>query len=101
MKMTWKYGQSGLDNSRLSYLIGYLYDEVKLKQHLGITGTSYEFTSMTPETKTFYLYRLTRPIHATTGNIGNSDKLFSGPSTKFVVLLHALPHAILRYKHLE
>ena len=50
MKMTWKYGQSGLDNSRLSYLIGYLYDEVKLKQHLGITGTSYDFTSMTPET---------------------------------------------------
>ena len=68
MKMTWKYGQSGFDNSRLSYLIGYLYDEATLKQHLGITGTSYDFTSMTPETKTFCLYKLTRPKHAKTAN---------------------------------
>ena len=52
---------------------------------------------MTPETKTFYLYRLTRPVHATTKYRGNSDEFFSGLSTKFAVLLHALPHVVLRY----
>ena len=59
---------SGLDSSRLSFLIGYLYEEDKLKRLLKITGSSHDFTSMSPEVKTKFLYDLTREKHASTPN---------------------------------
>ena len=52
---------------------------------------------MTPEVKTKFLYDLTRENHASTPNSGNSDEFYSGISKSFVVLIHALSHAILRF----
>ena len=62
MKMNWKKNNSGIDSSRLSFLIGYLYNETKLKRMLKKTGSTHDFTSMTPEVKTKFLYDLTREI---------------------------------------
>ena len=53
MKMIWKKNESGIDKSRLSYLVGHLYDENMLKSLIGITTSSYDFTSLTPEIKNF------------------------------------------------
>ena len=59
MKMNWQKNNSGKDLSRLSYLIGYLFHETKLKRLLKITGSLHDFTSTTPEIKTKFLYDLT------------------------------------------
>ena len=97
MKMNWKKNNSGLDSSRLSFLIGYLYEEDKLKRLLKITGSSHDFTSMSPEVKTKFLYDLTREKHASTPNSGNSDEFYSGINKSFVVLSHALSNTVLRF----
>ena len=97
MKMNWKKNNSGIDSSRLSFLIGYLYDETKLKRMLKKTGSTHDFTSMTPEVKTKFLYDLTRENHASTPNSGNSDEFYSGISKSFVVLIHTLSYAVLRF----
>ena len=52
---------------------------------------------MTPEIKTKFLYDLTRKNHASTSNSGNLDEFYSGISNSFVVLMHALPHTVLRF----
>ena len=61
---TWKWiekkNNSGRDLSRLSFLIGYLYNETKLKRMLKVTGSTHDFTFMTPEVKTKFLYDLTK-----------------------------------------
>ena len=98
---TWKWigkkNNSGLDSSRLSFLIGYLYEEDKLKRLLKITGSSHDFTSMSPEVKTKFLYDLTREKHASTPNSRNSDEFYSGINKSFVVLSHALSNTVLRF----
>ena len=87
----------GLDSSRLSFLIGYLYKEDKLKRLLKITGSSHDFTSMSTEVKTKFLYDLTRENYASAPNSGNSDEFYSGISKSFVVLIHALSNTVLRF----
>ena len=85
MKMTWKKNESATDKSRLSFLVGYLYDENMLKSLIGITTSSYDFTSLTPEIKTSVLQRVTlnthrgRPIHES-----NTDNFLFGKSSSFI-----------------
>ena len=69
--MNWKKNNSSIDSSRLFFLTGYLYDGTKLKRMFKITGWTHDFTSMTPEVKTKFLYDLTRENHASTPNSGN------------------------------
>ena len=98
MKINWKKkNNSCLDRSRLSFLIGYLYEEDKLKRLLKITGSSHDFTSMSPEVKTKFPYDLTREKHASTPNSSNSDEFYPGISKSFVVLSHALSNTVLRF----
>ena len=49
--------ESALNKSRLSFLVGYLYDEKMLKSLIGITTPSYDFTSLTSEIKTSVLQK--------------------------------------------
>ena len=92
-----KKNNSCLDRSRLSFLIGYLYEEDKLKRLLKITGSSHDFASMSPEVKTKFLYDLTREKHASTPNSGNSDEFYSGISKSCAVLSHAFSNTVLRF----
>ena len=52
MKSTWKKNNSARDNSRLTFSEGYLYNEQHLKVLIGITTSSYDFTSLTLQEKT-------------------------------------------------
>ena len=45
MKVKWKKNESGLDNNRLLFLIGYLYNEADMKRLLGFTH-SYNFAGI-------------------------------------------------------
>ena len=63
MKNTWQKNNSARDNSRLTFSEGYLYNEQHLKVLIGITTSSYDFTSLTPQGKTGYLQRLTLYLH--------------------------------------
>ena len=56
MKSNWKFNDSAKDWSRLSYLIGYLENETMLKSLMGIDGSSFDFTRLSAEVKTSYLY---------------------------------------------
>ena len=58
-----KKKNSARDNSRLTFVDGYLYNEQHLKVLIGITTSSYDFTSLTPQEKTGYLQRLTLYLH--------------------------------------
>ena len=49
--------ESALNKSRLSFLVGYLYDEKMLKSLIGIITPSYDFTSLTSEIKTSVLQK--------------------------------------------
>ena len=97
MKMNWKKNNSGIDSSRLFFLIGYLYEEEKVKRLLKITGLKHDFTSMTPEEKTKFLYDLARENHASQADHGNLDDCYSGISRSFTVLIHALSFTIFRF----
>ena len=63
MKNTWQKNNSAKDNSRLTFLEGYLQNEQHLKVLIGITTSSYDFTSLNPQEKTGYLQRLTLNLH--------------------------------------
>ena len=98
MKMTWKKNESATDKSRLSFLVGYLYDENMLKSLIGITTSSYDFTSLTPEIKTSVLQRVTlnthrgRPIHES-----NTDIFYSAKAAlSFTILAHVFNIKIIR-----
>ena len=97
MKMNWKKKNSGIDSSILFFLIGYLYEEEKVKRLLKITGLKHDFTSMTPEEKTKFLYDLARENHASQADHGNLDDFYSGISRSFTVLIHALSFTIFRF----
>ena len=99
MKMNWKKNNSGIDSSRLFFLIGYLYEEEKVKRLLKITGLKHDFTSMTPEEKTKFLYDLARENHASQADHGNLDDFYSGISRSFTVLIHALSFTIFRFSN--
>ena len=59
MEPTWQINNSANDNSRLSFLVGYLYDEKKVKDFFNITN-SYDFTSLTVMRKNSFLMELTK-----------------------------------------
>ena len=76
--MTWKKNESALDKSRLSLLVGYLYDEKMLKSLIGITTLSNDFTSLTQEIKTSVLQRVTLKTHrGRPANESNTDIFYS------------------------
>ena len=96
--MTSKKNESGIDKNKLSYLVGYLYDENMLKSLIGITTSSYDFTSLTPEIKTSVLQRVTlnthrgRPAHKS-----NTDIFYSAKVTlSFTILAHIINIKIIR-----
>ena len=100
MKNTWQKNNSARDNSRLTFLEGYLYNEQHLKVLIGITTSSYDFTSLTPQEKTGYLQRLTLNLHkgVKPTNFYNLSVFFSSiidlPAT---ILIFILIQSIVRY----
>ena len=89
MKMTWKNNESALDKSRLSFLVGYLYDEKMLKSLIGITTPSFDFTSLTPEITTSVLQRVTLKTHSgRPANESNTDIFYlTKKNLSFTVLV--------------
>ena len=59
MQTTWQINNSANDNSRLLFLVGYLYDEKKVKYFFNITN-SYDFRSLTVMRKKSFLIELTK-----------------------------------------
>lgn len=49
MKNTWVKNKS--NSQRISFLIGYVYEENILKRLLGITGSSFNLSTLTPQLK--------------------------------------------------
>ena len=76
MESSWKLNEPG--PSRISYLIGYLENESMMKSMIGISGSSYDFTTVSAEVKTSYLRSLTRHIHYGRSNTKNNDYFYSG-----------------------
>ena len=62
MENNWELNKSAT-NGRISYLIGYLENENLMKSMLGIKGSSFDFTTLSAEVKTSYLYRLIKFVH--------------------------------------
>ena len=90
--------ESGKDSSRLCYSIGYLENENMMASLIGITGFSYDFTSMTPNIKTHYLHRYTRNNHQNRPNHGITYDFYSSFSNRrFSVLLHILNSTVIRF----
>ena len=100
MKNIWQKNNSARDNSRLTFIEGYLYNEQYLKVLIGITTSSYDFTSLTPQEKTDYLQRLTlyldKGVKPT--NSYNLSVFFSSiinlPAT---ILIYIASQSIVRY----
>ena len=59
MQPTWQFNNSANDNSRISFLVGYLYDEKKIKDFFNITN-SFDFTTLTTIRKNLLLIELTK-----------------------------------------
>ena len=59
MQPTWQFNNSANDNSRISFLVGYLYDEKKIKDFFNITN-SFDFTTLTTIRKNLLLLELTK-----------------------------------------
>ena len=59
MQATWQFNNSANDNSRISFLAGYLYDEKKIKDFFNITN-SYDFTTLTTIRENLFLIKLTK-----------------------------------------
>ena len=99
MTSNWKQNESSTDQSRISYLIGYLENETLLKSITRIDGSSYDFTRLTAETKTSYLFRLTRHLHnrKTLPNSMNGNYLYSNLVFSYVVLVKPFNSAVIRY----
>ena len=97
MRSSRKQNESSTDKSRLSYLIGYLFDETIMKSMIGIYGSSYDFTTMSAMVKSSYLRRLTRHFHYGKPNTTNKDYFYSGLSLSNAVLIHALNSTVIRF----
>ena len=59
MLPTWQFNNSANDNSRILFLVGYLYDEKKIKDFFNKTN-SYDFTTLTTIRKKLFLIELTK-----------------------------------------
>ena len=77
MKNTWVKNKS--NSQRISFLIGYVYKENILKRFLGITGSSFDSSTLKPqlknETNTIANYYVTLNI---TSN--RKDQFYSSPN---------------------
>ena len=96
MENSWELTKSGT-NGRISYLIGYLENENLMKSMLGIKGSSYDFTTLSAEVKTSYLYRLTKFVHFRKANTKSNDYFYSKHSLSFTVIMHVLNTPVLRF----
>ena len=96
MENNWELNKSAT-NGRISYLIGYLENENLMKSMLGIKGSSFDFTTLSAEVKTSYLYRLTKFVHYRKPNTKNNDFFYSKHSLSFTVLMHILKTSALRF----
>ena len=95
MENSWELNKS-VTNGQISYLIGYLQNENLMKSMLGIKGSSYDFTILSAEVKTSYLYRLTKFVHFK-ANTKNNDYFYSKHSLSFTVIMHVLNTSVLRF----
>ena len=59
MRTTCQFNNSANDNSRISFLVQYLYDKKKIKDFLNITN-SYDFITLTTIRKNLFLIELTK-----------------------------------------
>ena len=84
--------ESGIDKSRLSYLVGYLYNENMLKSLIGITTSSYDFISLTPEIKTSVLQRVTLNTHRGRPAPESNTNIFylTKATLSYMVLAHVI-----------
>ena len=97
MEWSWKPGQSALDKTRISYLVGYFENETIMKSMLRIADSSHDFTSMFIAEKSSYLRRYTRHVHQGQPNTKQQDFFYSGLSLSYTVLMHILNSTILRF----
>ena len=100
MKNTWQKNNSARDNSRLMFLEGYLYKEQHLKVLIGITTSSYDFTSLTPQEKTGYLQRLKLYLHKgvkPTNSYNLSVSFSSIINLPATILIYISSQSIVRY----
>ena len=84
MVKNWQINNSANDNSRLSFLVGYLYDEKKVKDFFNITN-SYDFTFLMVMRKNSFLVELTKKHNKYPSKAG-LDLLYS-PTKKFPAVL--------------
>ena len=84
MEPTWQINNSANDNSRLSFLVGYLYDEKKVKDFFNITN-SYDFTSLMVMRKNSFLMELTK-MHNKYPAVKGLDFFYS-PTKKFFAVI--------------
>ena len=99
MKNTWQK-ITARDNSRLTFLEGYLFNEQHLKGLIGITTSSNDFTYLTPQEKTGYLQRLTLNLHkGVKGTNSYNLSVFLSPMTNLpaTILIYILSQSIVRY----
>ena len=59
MVENWQFNNSANDNSRTSFLIGYLHDEKKVKGFFNITN-SFDYTTLMTLRKNLFLMELTK-----------------------------------------
>ena len=64
---------------------------------IGIECSSYDFTKLTAEKKTSYLYRLTKHLHRGRPNTMNNDYFYSGLALSNTVLTHIFKSTVFRY----
>ena len=96
MENSWELNKSAT-NGRISYLISYLENENLMKSMLGIKGPSFDFTTLSAEVKTSYLYRLTKFVHYGKPNTKSNDYFYSKHSLSFTVIMHVLNTSVLRF----
>ena len=99
MKNTWQK-ITARDNSRLTFLEGYLFNEQHLKVLIGITTSSYDFTSLNLQEKTGYLQRLTLNLHkGVKGTNSYNLSVFLSPIANLpaTILIYILSQSIVRY----
>ena len=96
MENSWELNKSAT-NGRISYLISSLEKENLTKSMLGIKGSSYDFTTLSAEVKTSYLYKLTKFVHFRKPNTKKSDYFYSKHSLSFMVIMHVLNTPVLRF----
>ena len=80
----WHFNNSAKDKSRISFLVGYIYDVKKLKDFFNITNL-YDFTALTSIRKNSYLSEITK-AHKSNPNTRGLDEFYSSTNKNFVVL---------------